>query len=258
MRAFEKVWLVSFALIILATTVVFSISGTDWANIKSVLLNWGVSPIAALSGVFCVVLVARGHIANYSFGIVNALAYGLIAWVSGYYGDWILNWFFFFPTQIFILTSWRKNLRSRETRIVRMKKLTPLQILYVSLLGIAFLVGFALALHYVDFWFVNVMKRSASMYTTIETAFGIPLLGPLFDSSTEVFQVIAQILLIKRYAEQWPLWIATNVITIIMWVAIIVADPTSVPWAVPTLVMWIAFLINSVYGCYRWYKECER
>ena len=93
------------------------------------------------------------------------------------------------------------------------------------------------------------------MYGTIAKVFGIPLLGPMFDSSTEVLQIIAQILLIKRMAEQWPLWIATNVITIIMWVAVMIADPTSIPYALPTFIMWVAYLINSVYGTKVWYRD---
>jgi nicotinamide mononucleotide transporter len=56
------------------------------------------------------------------------------------------------------------------------------------------------------------------------------------------------------FVEQWGFWIATNVITIIMWVAVLVAEPTSLPWALPTLIMWIAYFINSIYGYANWKK----
>lgn len=255
LNRFEKIWLITFAVIIVATTVIFSISGTNWKDPWSILLNWVISPLSALTGVICVVLCAKGNIFNYAFGIVNALAYGYVAWYSGYYGDCILNLFFFLPTQFFILVHWRKNLRSDKKDIVHMKRLTLGQALGIAAIGAVTLIGFGFLLHYVDFWMLNVMKRSASIYHQITRAFGIPLLGPMFDSSTEVLQIAAQILLIRRYAEQWPLWIATNVITIIMWGAVILIDPSSLAWALPTLVMWIAYLVNSVYGTVVWYRE---
>jgi nicotinamide mononucleotide transporter len=258
MSLFEKVWLVGFSVIIVAATIVFSITGTNWADWKSIGLNWIVSPLSALTGVICVVLVAKGNINNYSFGLINSVLYGLVAWVSGYYGDWILNWFYFVPTQFLILLFWKKNMRTDQPLIVKMKRFTSWQTVGVIAAGIAALVGFGYLLHGVDFWFLNYMKRSASIYANITTAFGIPILGPMMDSSTEVFQIIAQILLIRRMAEQWHFWMATNVITIIMWSAVIVTDPTSLPWALPTLIMWIAFMVNSVYGARVWYRNTRK
>jgi nicotinamide mononucleotide transporter len=255
---FEKIWLAIFSVVILATTIVFSVMGTDYSSFKSIALNWIVSPVSALTGVICVLLVARTSIYNYSFGLIQSITYGLIAWVAGYYGDWILNWFFFVPTQFLIFYFWRKNLKPKSIDLVKVKKFTLLQALLVMGGGVVAFVAFGFALHYVDFWFINFMKRSASIYANITTAFGIPLLGPMMDSSTEILQIVAQILMIKRMAEQWPLWIATNVITIVMWGAVLVTDPTSISWVLPTLIMWIAFLVNSIYGTKVWYREANR
>jgi len=257
MTKFEKIWLAIFSVVILAATIVFSATGTTWTDWKSIGLNWLVSPISALTGVICVLLVARTSIYNYSFGLVNSLAYGLVAWVAGYYGDWILNWFFFVPTQFLILVFWQKNLKPKSIDLVKVKKFTWLQILLVTAGAVAAFVVFGFVLHYVDFWFVNYMKRNASIYGNITKAFGIPLLGPMMDSSTEVLQIFAQILCIKRMAEQWPMWMATDIITIIMWSVVIITDPTSIPWALPTLIMWIAFLVNSIYGTKVWYREAK-
>jgi len=137
------------------------------------------------------------------------------------------------------------------------KKFTLLQALIVIGAGIAAFVAFGFVLQHIDFWFINYMKRNASIYTNITKAFGIPLLGPMMDSSTEVLQILAQILCIKRMAEQWPLWVTTNVITIVMWTVVIFTDPTSIAWALPTLIMWIAFLVNSIYGTKVWYREAK-
>ena len=252
---YEKIWLITFTSIIVMVTIYFSSKDTKWDSIGSIFMNWVASPVSALTGILTVVLCAKGNINNYLFGVINSILYGWIAWKTGYYGDWLLNWFYFVPTQFLILLCWKNNLRTDKVDIVIMRKLTGRQKLFVTVTGIAALIAFGFILYYVDHWFVTYMKRNATIYGTIEKAFGFALLGPMFDSSTEVLQIIAQILLIKRYAEQWPFWIATNVITIIMWVGVLIADPASIPWVLPTLVMWIAFLINSIYGAYVWYKK---
>lgn len=258
MPRFEQIWLLGFSLIILIMTVVFSLQGTIWTDPFSIILNWVIAPVSALSGVICVVLVARGSIHNYSFGLVNSFSYGLIAWLSGYYGDWILNWFFFVPTQFLILLFWRGKIRKDSKDIVRMKKLSLLQIIGLVIIGVVASIIFGIILLQVDFWFVNIMKRNESIYLILQLMFGLALIGPIFDAASEVLQISAQILCIKRYAEQWPLWMATNVLSIIMWISVIVIEPSSLPWAVPTLVMWIAYLVNSFYGTRVWFRDAKR
>jgi nicotinamide mononucleotide transporter len=58
--------------------------------------------------------------------------------------------------------------------------------------------------------------------------------------------------MVLAFAEQWVCWMITNIITIIMWTVVIIADPSSVSWALPTLIMWTAYLVNSVYGWIVW------
>lgn len=255
MTSFEKIWLIFFSTIILISTLYFSVTGTIWNDPQSVLINWVVSPISALTGVICVLLVARGSIHNYSFGLIQSVLYGLLCWISGYYGDWLLNWFFFIPTQIMILIFWRKNLRQASPDIVRIAKFNKMQMLLIVLISLAALIGFGFALNSLDSWFIHVMKRNVSIYSNLTLFFGFSLLGPMMDSSTEVLQIAAQFLCIARSALQWPMWIATNVITILMWVAVAMTDHSQLPIAIPTLIMWIAFLINSLYGIYNWNKS---
>lgn len=74
---------------------------------------------------------------------------------------------------------------------------------------------------------------------------------PLLSAITGIFCVVL------CYAEQWWLWILVNVITLVMWALVIVADPASLPWALPTLIMWVAYLVNSVYGLLNWKKGAK-
>lgn len=253
---FEKIWLVLFSLIILSTTVYFNLAfGVDWSDTEAVILNWVISPVSALTGIVCVVLVARGNIRNYAWGLINCLTYGYVAYRVGYYGDMMLNWFFFVPFQFIGFYMWKKRLKTNSETQVRARRLTLKQWLGIIAISGFAIVAFGLILHGVDTWFTVAMRRNESIYTYLNELTGVSMFGPMFDSSTEVFQIIAQLLMVGAYAEQWPLWIVNNIITISMWVIVAFVDPSLAPLAIVTSVMWIAYLVNSIYGWYMWKKE---
>ena len=82
----------------------------------------------------------------------------------------------------------------------------------------------------------------------------LKLLGgnlPLVDSMSTVLSVIAQILMIKRYMEQWIIWIVVDVVSVIMW---IVALPTE-GGSIAVLLMWSVFLANAIIMFIKWLKE---
>ena len=63
----------------------------------------------------------------------------------------------------------------------------------------------------------------------------------MIDAMSTVFSVIALIMQVARYAEQWLLWIIVNIVSVIMWILLIGKDSS----AVTMVVMWIAYLFNS-------------
>ncbi|WP_269083031.1 nicotinamide riboside transporter PnuC [Sporosarcina globispora] len=71
------------------------------------------------------------------------------------------------------------------------------------------------------------------------------------DSATNVLSITAQILMLKRFAEQWILWISVNVLSIILWANALITQGRN---DFSMLVMWTAFLVNSVYGYINWRK----
>ena len=248
---FEKWWLGIFSAIILGTTFFFSWTAPV-PNFWMWLLNWVISPVSAIAGVLCVVLCAKGHINNIWWGVANSALYAIVAFVGGYLGDAAINLFFFLPTQIFIWMYWKNNLTDG---VVKMKKLNAGNTIALIIFSVIAVILFALFLNGVDNFFTQIMKRSSTFYANVYTATGFKLSGPLIDSSTVILQVVAEVMLILMFAEQWFLWIAVNVITIFIWSVVIMTDPTSVAYAAPTLAMWIAFLVNSIYGAWNWYKN---
>jgi nicotinamide mononucleotide transporter len=169
----------------------------------------------------------------------------------------LLNLFYFLPFQLIGFIWWRKHLRKGSQTEVTMRKLSLRQAVGIGIVGIAATLGFGLVLYKVDSWFTNAMKRNVSIYTYFDQTFHIPFLGVVLDASTEVLQIAAQLLMTIAFAEQWIMWILTNIITIVMWATVIIADKSTIAWALPTLIMWIAYLVNSFYGYINWLRGAK-
>lgn len=251
---FERIWIISFVIIILTSTIIFSATGTDYSSTQSIILNWIISPISALTGIISAVLVAKGKISNYVWGFVNAVTYAYLAYMSGYYGDMIIYIFWNTPMRIIGFMFWKKRLKQNSKTDVRIKKMTRKQMILTLIFCISGIILFGVFLESVDHWFVDIMQRNQSIYQYFENIFGVRYVGTMIDSSTVIFQIAGNILMAFAFTEQWLIWIIANIITTAMWSVVIVADQSSLPWAMPTLIMWIAYLINSIYGYINWLK----
>lgn len=95
----------------------FLIAGVIISNIVYSILAGGidaVGSVAGIAGVLCVVLVAKGSIWNYAFGLVNVSLYAYISYKSSLYGDAGLNALYYLPMQFIGWWQWRK--RGRRCR----------------------------------------------------------------------------------------------------------------------------------------------
>lgn len=214
---FEKLWLPTFVIIGAALSYV-------WGD-----TFFGYSVF--LTGIICVVLVSRGSVWNYSFGIYNTAGYTWIAWQNGFFGEVLLNGAFYTPVQIMGWIMWNRNIdhAREENDIVVMKKLGGMRRMQLFLLCFIAIGLFNLVLAAIP---------GQNM--------------PLMDSTTTILSVIAMILMMLRYAEQWFLWITVDVLYIIMWSLRLESGTEG---AMAMLVMWSAYLINAIYGCYKWNKQ---
>ncbi|MDQ0971684.1 nicotinamide mononucleotide transporter [Neobacillus niacini] len=185
--------------------------------------------ISSISGMLCVVLVAKGKIANYYFGIVQTLTYAYIAYGYGLYGEVMLNALFYFPVQFIGIYMWKKNKTEHGVKgeDVIINSLTK------------------------KGWFYTVLSI---LILTIGYGFFLKFLGGNLvwtDSATNVLSIAAQILMLKRYTEQWLLWISVNVLSIFLWLGALISQGGN---DFSMLVMWSAFLVNSIYGYVNWRK----
>ena len=64
--------------------------------------------VAAICGIFCVVLCAKGKKSQYIWGLLNIIGYIIIAWINKYYGEVMLNAFYYLPSQFIGYYLWNK------------------------------------------------------------------------------------------------------------------------------------------------------
>ncbi len=202
------------------------------AVITALSIYWKDSPIgitSALTGVICVICTGKGKLSAYVFGAVNTILYALISYRQKYYGEVMLNALYYFPLQFYGFHVWKKNINS-ETHEVNKRSLSPK--------GLA------------------IMLCSVGCATL---AYGLILkhLGgklPYVDALSTVVSVVAMIISIKMYAEQWILWIIVDVVTVFMWAFAFAQGKENIS----TLIMWIIYLGNAVIMYVKWYREAKK
>lgn len=179
-----------------------------------------------ITGIFCVLLAAKGNIMTYAFGMYNTFAYAYISYTNGLYGEMGLNLLFFIPMNVVGFVFWKKRL---QNNIVEMRRLKIKEIGYLVLTCIISIAVLG--------WMLALIKNQNT---------------PYIDATTNILSIAATLLMIWRYREQWMLYIILNVFTIIMWIIRTMQGSSD---GIMMIVMWIAFLTNSVYGYYLWSKR---
>lgn len=189
--------------------------------------------LAGITGVLCVVLVAKGNIWNYVFGLVNVSLYAYISFKATAYGDAALNALYYVPMQFIGYYAWKRRGASISSDVsghgteVKARRLSLKQRVLLGL-------GSAAA--------ILLVARILDMCGDGQ---------PLKDSTTTVLSIIAQALMAMAFMEQWVLWILTNIVSVVMWVLFVIDGK---PHAAVMVIMWSFYLLNSINGLRIWLR----
>lgn len=208
---FEITWLIS------STSIMIVLSLISGDNLLALL--------SGLTGILGVVLAAKGKVSTYFFATINVAIYAYLTFQNALYGEFMLNTFYYIPMNFVGFYLWSRH-KNEENGEVQGRALTPKQIIVLLLAVTAVVIG----------------------YWQLLSHIGGQL--ALIDAMSTIFSVVALILQVTRYAEQWLLWIIVNVVSVVMWLLLIGKDSS----AVTMVVMWVAYLFNSIYGYYNWKK----
>ena len=214
-----KIWEVIWLAIACVTILALSLYWKDTA----------MGIISATAGVACVVCTGKGKLSAYIFGVVNTLLYAIIAYQVKFYGEVMLNIIYYLPMQFYGIYVWSKHMNP-ETHEVEKKQM--------NLNG--------------KFCLCSCVAVATIAYGLLLRRLGGEL--PFIDALSTVVSVVAMIVSIKMYAEQWILWIVVDAVSVVMW-AIAFAHGND---NVATLLMWIVYLGNAIMMYVKWMKEAKR
>ena len=206
-------------LLIQVVTYLVSSQHSAFSNQMSVL-----SLISGCLGVCSVCLAAQGNILTYAFGFAQVLTYTWLCVTQRFYGEIAIN-AYYFGTMIYGVFAWRKRLKvetldSNVERLVTPRSLSLRTILLIAVLTLAVsrLTGWGLAA-----W-------------TDDTQ-------PYLDAFTTIPALVAQVLMILVYREHWFLWLAVDILSVVLW------------WRAGDYCMvaqYAFWCINCLYGLRRW------
>lgn len=210
----------------------------DGFSVKEKLFMWGmvllqilvyiVAPdswygiVAGIAGCISVVLTAKGRWMMYPIGFIQNFTYTVLAFQNKFYGE-VFEQIFYIVTMIWGMVAWAHNMHTNEdgTQDVNTRKFSVKDWIF-TVVGV--LIGTW------AFGKVLVAMGANQAYT---------------DAATNVMALFAQILMVKRYREQWVLWLLIDLFCIKMWWV-------AGNWSM--VAMYIAWTANCIYGWINWTK----
>ena len=199
-----------------------------WGMVLLQILVYIVAPdswygvVAGIAGCISVVLTAKGRWMMYPIGFIQNFTYTVLAFQNMFYGE-VIEQVFYIVTMIWGMVAWARNMHTNEdgTQDVNTRKFGVAEWLF-TIVGVT--IGTWL------FGRVLVAMGAAQPYT---------------DAATNVMALFAQILMVKRYREQWALWLLIDVFCIKMWWV-------AGNWSM--VAMYVAWTANCIYGWMNWTK----
>ncbi|HCU42996.1 nicotinamide riboside transporter PnuC [Leuconostoc falkenbergense] len=198
----------------------------DWFGLTTGLMN-----------IITVILVAKGRITNYFWGLIYSVMYMPLAFQSQLFGEVALS-AFWVVMQFVGIAAWlgfmkRDQITQKDKQdVVATKYMTPKQWLFVIpvFLVILGIVGL-------------ILQQAGSRQ-------------PYMDGLTTTISMGAQILQTAKFAESWYAWLLFDIVEIVLWARAWTghADPS----AFAMLGMNLALTVNAIYGIIHWRKLTKK
>ena len=199
-----------------------------WGMVLLQILVYVVAPdswygvVAGIAGCISVVLTAKGRWMMYPIGFIQNFTYTVLAFQNKFYGE-VFEQMFYIVTMLWGMYAWAKNMTVNEdgTQDVKTRKFGWLE------------------------WVLSIIATAIGTYLFGRVLIYMGAEQAYTDAATNVMALFAQIMMVKRYREQWVWWILIDLLCIKMW---FVAGNWSM------VAMYIAWTANCVYGWYNWTK----
>ncbi len=151
--------------------------------------------ISAVCGVLCIFFTAKANISNFLFATVNTIVYAIYLVYWHIWGTAALEIFFYIPMNFISWHYWARHRDQVLTHKTKAKRLTSVQNLICG----------------------AVILVSGIIYHSILVRIGGE--AAWFDAFTLSIGIVATILELLRYREQYVWWIVTDVVSVGMYIA---------------------------------------
>lgn len=222
-KPFDIIWLVTICTVITVVTLLTS-NVEDYSQLSpnAAQACMVCSIIAAIIGVINVVLGGKGKLSNYFFGVISAVLMCYINLKVKNYGIMLVS-IYNLVMQFVGFFAWSKNMNSDTHEVKKIHMTNKTRALYTVILVVA------------------------------SAAFGFLMLKvgdehPFIDAFITIAQVLAMIMMVRMYAEQWIVWIIINIASIYLFL-------TSKEVTLALALMYACYLVNSIIMCVKWEKE---
>jgi nicotinamide mononucleotide transporter len=226
-KPFDIIWLVTVCAVITIVTLLTSNAEAFGLSHPTLSPNTAkacvvCSIIAAIIGVINVVLGGKGKLSNYFFGVISCCLMIYINLIVKNYGIMLVS-VYNLVMQFVGFHSWSKNMNKTTHEVKKIHMKSSLRFVYLGMIAAA-TVGLGFVMRY----------------------FGDS--HPFIDAFITSSQVIAMIMMVKMYSEQWWLWIFINIASIYLFL-------TSREVTLALALMYVVYLANSIIMCIKWEKE---
>ncbi len=193
-----------------------------WFDINNTLVNipigsgyalsW-VEAFGTLAGLLCIWFASQEKTINYLFGLINVTLFAIIFYQIQLYGLLMLQ-LFFFVANVYGWYAWTRP--QQETgELLKVRWLSTTKLGVTAVIAVAAILWLTpniypvfKALAQAAVGGINMLGGNLSMPQIEPNAF------PFLDSVVTVLSVVAQILMTRKYVENWFLWVLINIISV--------------------------------------------
>ena len=180
-------------------------------------LSW-IEAIATVFGLMCIWCASQAKIINFLFGIINVVLFACIFYQIQLYGLLLLQ-IFFLVANIYGWYAWQQKNES-SGKLLSIRWLSYKQQLAIALFWLVSIILLCINIDLVFQSFTDLVIKAINLTgANLEPIIIEPDAFPLWDAAITVTSVIAQILMTRKFVENWFLWVIVNIISVGIYIA---------------------------------------
>ncbi len=180
---------------------------------------------SSLTAVISVLFISKGLVIGQVFSLMYAIAYGVTGFISGYYGETIVEITMMFPLNVASIIVWYRN-RYKGGAVVKVGHMSPKSWLILATSTITILVSFFFILRAINTQ--NLIVSTLSIATSFAATY----------------------LCVKRSPYYAAAYMLNDIVLIILWSI----ELNNSHEYITLLISSIVLFINDLYGLYNWLR----